>query len=48
MQTQLLEKIEELTLYAIDTEKKNKLADEKIKSLEERLQKLEQLLSEKK
>ena len=55
MNLKLLEKIEELTLYAIEQEKetttlKEKLQNQKLinKNLEARLQKIEDLLSSKK
>lgn len=47
MQTKLLEKIEELTLYAIEADKKNAAANDKISQLEKRLSALEKLVNTK-
>ncbi len=44
----LLQKIEELTLYTIELEKKDKEKAQKVETLEKRLAKIEALLSEKK
>jgi hypothetical protein len=46
MQKKQMEKIEELTLYVIDLDKKNKELEEQNKSLEERLERLENLLNQ--
>src|SRR5690606_1763998 len=48
MNAKLLQKIEELTLYAIEQQKESQAKDSKIKGLEERLQKLEALFESKK
>ncbi len=47
MNLKLLEKIEELTLYTLQQEEKLKNKDKKIDEIEKRLQKLEQLLTQK-